>query len=674
MFNGSQASYVVGRLRHVEELLTRAVDELDPAKGSPLFHRTTYDASPTQRRLLQDYLEQLRFVIQRFMQAQSLQDSSAPISGLWSFQTALSFALIAIEEMRPQYLRGYGTLDEEASIVAQRFVADAQTLLKRVSSYLATGTGGDLAARIEQLDSTRDEFALLAELERVVKAHGLVEFRSTLEELTERAVAPRLEIAVFGRVSAGKSSLLNWWLGGSVLPTGITPVTAVPTRIAQGEPRINVTFAAGQHTEGTLKELASFISEADNPSNRQGVLEVAVYTQAERLRDGVVLVDTPGVGSLARAGAIQTLQYLPRCDLGILLIEAGTPMTLEDVAIARSLLDGGSDALIVLSKADRLSAQELSAALEYAKQELSARLTVMPSVVPISTHPDCSTLASEWFRDNVEPRLDRYREEAAQTLRRKIGALRGSVIAVLEARLTRGHPSLSREGLKQPVQGDQIAEGRAAIDAMKRDLSLLGGEVREHVGAVLKVGAEDLARAWQERQDLHGASSRAQAAMERRLEQIGENVMQSLSELRAKLEAVIQMQGEQVRSEDLPLPRGLPLVEMPWPANARAFGRPLILTHSAKKAAKRLRQQVGASLAQQLIVYGEALRLWALRYLDELSATYNAAIARYEGLERMTLRPSSPDSETPSMSDDLCRLSTWSGTAPQKGDIQSDPA
>jgi hypothetical protein len=45
--------------------------------------------------------------------------------------------------------------------------------------------------------------------------------------------AKSFEIALFGRVSSGKSSLLNAVLETNLLPIGVTPVTAVPTRIAE---------------------------------------------------------------------------------------------------------------------------------------------------------------------------------------------------------------------------------------------------------------------------------------------------------------------------------------------------------------------------------------------------------------------------------------------------------
>jgi len=139
MFNESQASYVVGQLRHLEEMFRQALDGLDESRDNGLFVRAGYDVTPAQRQVLQGYLGQLRFLIQRFMQAQSLCDSSEPVSALWSFQTTLRFAHIAVEEMRPQYLRGYGALDSDTGQASEAFVSEVQTLLGRAGAYLAGG-------------------------------------------------------------------------------------------------------------------------------------------------------------------------------------------------------------------------------------------------------------------------------------------------------------------------------------------------------------------------------------------------------------------------------------------------------------------------------------------------------------------------------------------------------
>lgn len=67
---------------------------------------------------------------------------------------------------------------------------------------------------------------MLSTLERVATRWRLVEYRPTRELIVDWLEKPCFEIAVFERVSSGKPSLLNHIAGSSVLPVGVTPVTA----------------------------------------------------------------------------------------------------------------------------------------------------------------------------------------------------------------------------------------------------------------------------------------------------------------------------------------------------------------------------------------------------------------------------------------------------------------
>jgi predicted GTPase len=71
-----------------------------------------------------------------------------------------------------------------------------------------------------------------------------VELRPRLSMIVERLESNRFEIAVFGRVSSGKSSLLNHILQTTALPVGVNPITAVPTRLIHGgQALLTVSFA-----------------------------------------------------------------------------------------------------------------------------------------------------------------------------------------------------------------------------------------------------------------------------------------------------------------------------------------------------------------------------------------------------------------------------------------------
>jgi GTP-binding protein EngB required for normal cell division len=123
-----------------------------------------------------------------------------------------------------------------------------------------------------------------------------------LSRLRTRLDEGLLRVAVVGQFKRGKSTLLNALLGVPLLPTGVTPVTAIPTFIKVGpKTTARITFKGGKEpllisAEAEIPTvLKEHISEVENPRNQIGVESVELEVRSEFLDQGIVLVDTPGV-------------------------------------------------------------------------------------------------------------------------------------------------------------------------------------------------------------------------------------------------------------------------------------------------------------------------------------------------------------------------------------------
>ena len=59
--------------------------------------------------------------------------------------------------------------------------------------------------------------------------------REQIAALRDRLDAARLRVLVAGEAKRGKSTLINALLGREVLPSGVTPLTAVTTTVRYGD-------------------------------------------------------------------------------------------------------------------------------------------------------------------------------------------------------------------------------------------------------------------------------------------------------------------------------------------------------------------------------------------------------------------------------------------------------
>ncbi len=146
-----------------------------------------------------------------------------------------------------------------------------------------------------------NEPRLLA-LARLADEAGAEGVAAEARSLAERVVEGRFYVACLGQFKRGKSSLLNALVGASLLPVGVVPVTSVVTVVRFGERNAaRVRFSDGHEQEISATDLAGFVSEEGNPSNRKAVAVVELFLPSSLLKSGMCLVDTPGWARFLRA-------------------------------------------------------------------------------------------------------------------------------------------------------------------------------------------------------------------------------------------------------------------------------------------------------------------------------------------------------------------------------------
>nr|WP_258552015.1 dynamin-like GTPase family protein [Helicobacter pylori] len=158
-------------------------------------------------------------------------------------------------------------------------------------------------------------------------------------------------IPVVGNFSAGKSTLLNRFLGSSVLPTGITPETSLATELHySANERIEAFSNNDEKTESFELNERSFEAIKDNATKYS---YLKVYLNNEALKDSVplVFVDMPGFDSPISSHTHAILEYLERGVHFVILVsvEEGR-LTKRMVRGLKTLLEFDKGLSFILSK------------------------------------------------------------------------------------------------------------------------------------------------------------------------------------------------------------------------------------------------------------------------------------------------------------------------------------
>ena len=201
------------------------------------------------------------------------------------------------------------------------------------------------------------------------------QIRDDARSAAERIAGGRFYVACVGQFKRGKSTLLNALIGEPILPSGVIPVTAVPTIVRFGERRqARVRLRSGEWTDIGFGDIEEYVSEARNPENRKGVAALEVFVPSPLLREGMCFVDTPGLGSVFAGNTAATHAFLPHIDAAIVVIGADPPIAGDELALVESVAKEIPDILFVLNKADRVTEHERNAAISFARRVLEERL------------------------------------------------------------------------------------------------------------------------------------------------------------------------------------------------------------------------------------------------------------------------------------------------------------
>lgn len=195
-----------------------------------------------------------------------------------------------------------------------------------------------------------------------------------------RAVAERLrlgrfEVAVAGAFNRGKSTLCNALVGAEVLPSGVVPLTAVGTELCGGQGPIQVVGTDGRRRSLADDEtLADLVTEAGNPGNWRGVARVVVPVVAPLLEGGLVLVDTPGTGSVHRHNDDEAARQLLQADGVVVVLSADSPLADDERELLALLRDRHARTFYVCNRADHLTDGELAEVRRFVSEQVTAAL------------------------------------------------------------------------------------------------------------------------------------------------------------------------------------------------------------------------------------------------------------------------------------------------------------
>ncbi len=310
----------------------------------------------------------------------------------------------------------------------------------------------------------------------LVDRFHLVNLRPQIAACQQQLGAPeRIDVAVFGRFKAGKSSFLNHLAGRAVLPIGVLPLTAIVTRLCHGPvERAVVRFLDGTAKSIPLDDIGLYVGENENPRNARQVAGVVVELPALQSFAPLEFVDTPGLGSAFVHNTEATLHWLPNVGAALVAVSADAPLSERDLNLLDELRRHTPKIALLLTKADLLTESQRAEVRDFLRRQLAERRgnDGLP-VFFYSIKPELPELKTTLVEGLLEPLRQDRGVAAEQILRHKLVSLISQALDYLRVALAAAtQADASRQALH-----DRLLEERGQFDALREELYLLAHDV-----------------------------------------------------------------------------------------------------------------------------------------------------------------------------------------------------
>ena len=347
--------------------------------------------------------------------------------------------------------------------------------------------------------------AIRAALGRLAEAADVAGLESVARDIRTVRIPKldeeRFSLVVLGEFNHGKSTFVNALLGQAVLPTGITPTTAVLAHLSHGPAlKAELVLDSGERRPidparlGDFATVEGLAGNAAAPKNGQGEIHhIDLQVPAPVLEGRLTIVDTPGVNDINEQRAEITYGYIPRADAAVFLLDATQILTAsERQFLEERILRSSRERLIfVIAKADLLDEAELGETTRFAREHLS-KIVPEPSIFAVSARRE---LAGKREQSGFGPLLAHIGATVGTDRRRLLldHALAdgGRLSAFVRQSLAMRRRSLE---LPLPDLEERIARARGRLAAGQKGLDAAAATIRAETAALKARVRQDLAQ------------------------------------------------------------------------------------------------------------------------------------------------------------------------------------
>lgn len=254
-------------------------------------------------------------------------------------------------------------------------------------------------------------------------------------------------ILVCGEFKRGKSTFVNALIGRNLCATDTDICTAVVSVIkyspTEAVMRYYGDFVNPKSQKISLDELKRYtVGTAEEIDN---TIYVEIGLPLQILKDGLTIIDTPGVGGLDPRHASLTNFFIPKADIALFMTDVNEPMTTTELGYLKTkVLPYAKQTALIINKSDLKDA----ASVEDFRQDTISKVASFAQISKENIHAISVSSAAEAFPDSdlgdsnfkalralIETLVGNHRLNIRKALKATITELLNLTIAPLQSQL-----------------------------------------------------------------------------------------------------------------------------------------------------------------------------------------------------------------------------------------------
>lgn len=248
-----------------------------------------------------------------------------------------------------------------------------------------------IANRTNPMDLTTRFKSIYNNLLPLLQSAGKDETIKQINHLFSRIASNNVSVVVCGEFKRGKSSLVNALIGEDLCPVDDCITTASVSLIKYGA-KAKVTRHFIDSSNQMASEIVDYNQIAQFSKGSTSSIDNTIYLEieipSEKLKSGLCIIDTPGIGGLDARHLSLTSLALTKADCVLFVADAGEPISASELDFIKDKVSPfGRNLKIVLNKVDTLSEDQIPVLIKDIQQKIAHSCqSINVDVIPTSMY------------------------------------------------------------------------------------------------------------------------------------------------------------------------------------------------------------------------------------------------------------------------------------------------